>query len=268
MAKGAWVAEPETTITEDDDLLASIRASGELGPFRVADRAGESACGRREHNEDRWRVDRDAFVVADGMGGHAGGALAAQVAVDIIHRELPTTEPGAIEPLMSEANSAVKRAGAAEGFDRLGTTVVALVNRRTHVDVLSCGDSRVYRFRSGSVDQLTQDHTVRNELRAAGVSEAEAVAANVRLDALTAFVGMRNRTAPSFRFESWSVNAGDRFLLCSDGVHGVLSETELARHLASTTCADAAGALIDAALVEGIDNATAVVVSFAAEELR
>lgn len=260
------MAEPESTITEDDDLIASIRASGELGPFRVADWAGESACGRREHNEDRWRAASDTFVVADGMGGHAGGALAAQVSVDVIHHGLPTVEQAAIESLMSDANGAVKRAGAAEGFDRLGAAVVALVNRRTHVDVLSCGDSRVYRLRGGVVDQLTQDHTVRNELRAAGVSEAEAVAANVRLDALTAFVGMRNRTAPSFRFESLSINVGDRFLLCSDGVHGTLSERELARHLARPTCADAASSLIDAALVDGIDNATVVVVSFAAEE--
>lgn len=262
--------DDNTAPTEEDGLVDQLRRQGILGPFRISDWAGRSDRGlRREQNEDRLFGDASTgFAVADGMGGHAGGELAAEVAVKVAVERLPgLTEAGARE-LVDAANVAVVRAGVEHGLDRLGTTLVALVSEPSHVVVLSVGDSRVYRWRDDELEQLTVDHSVRNELLASGVPLESAAAANVRLDALTSFIGQRSEFSPACRVASFSIMTGDRFLLCTDGIHGQLEPGEIGRALASGDCAAAVTALIDGAnQAGGRDNATAIVIEFSAREM-
>ena len=255
----------DTGRTEDGELLDSLRAQGILGPFRVADWAARTDTGLvRAANEDRHRVD-PAFgaVVADGMGGQAGGALAAEVTVDVAFTRLPGLSEASARELVERANADVVRAGAEHGVPRLGSTLVALATRRTHVVVVHVGDSRVYRLRDGELEALTTDHSVRAQLDAAGIPLEAATQAHVRLDALTAHIGQAGQFVPAYQAASFSVMGGDRFLLCTDGVHGQVGAETIRRALAAPTCAAACRALVAAATAAGgRDNATAVVVEF------
>lgn len=259
--------DDDTARTADDVLVEQLRQQGILGPFSVSDWSGLTDTGRVRHqNEDRWLGDPEfGFVVADGMGGHEGGSLAADTTCRVAFEHLSDLTEATARDVVQAANSAVLRAGAKSGLDRLGSTLVVLANRRTHVVIVNVGDSRVYRWRDGEVELLTIDHSVRNDLAAAGVGLEAAADANVRLDALTSFIGQRSEFTPTYRAASFSIMSGDRFLLCSDGIHGQLTNVEMADALGTGTCRDVARQLIDGASgAGGTDNATALVVEFSA----
>lgn len=269
MADRHGTSYDDTAPTEEDGLVDALRAQGILGPFRVADWSAQSDTGhRRERNEDRFRADPAiGVVVADGMGGHAGGALAADVTTHVAFRLLAGLREAAARDLVERANAEVVRAGAEHGYERLGSTLVALAVHRNQVVVVNVGDSRAYRLRDGELELLTRDHSVRAELDAAGIPLAAAESAHVRLDALTAHIG-RSEFTPSYQAASFSVMAGDRFLLCTDGIHGQLTPDAMQQALGAATCAAACAALIEAAAAAGgRDNATAAVFEFGAESV-
>ena len=171
------MADRENTAqTEDDDLVEQLRGQGILGPFRVVDWAALSATGgRRQRNEDRALIDPAiGVVVADGMGGHPGGELAAEVTARFAFARLGGLREVSARELVEHANAEVVRAGDERGFARLGSTLVALAVHRNHVVVVNVGDSRAYRLRDGELEQLTRDHSVRAELDAAGIPLAAA----------------------------------------------------------------------------------------------
>lgn len=259
----------DTAQTEDDGLVDQLRLQGILGPFRVADWGAETDRGTaRERNEDRVLIDpRVGAVVADGMGGHPGGELAADVTAHTVFARLSGVREPAARELVAEANAEVVRAGAEHGYDQLGSTVVALAVHRNHVVVINVGDSRAYRLRDGELEQLTRDHSVRAELDAAGIPHATAERAHVRLDALTAHIGQPHEFVPAFQAASFSVMHGDRFLLCTDGVHGQVTHDAIRRALGAPTCTAACRALVAAAnAAGGRDNATAAVLEFRTDE--
>lgn len=264
----AELHDDDTTPTEEDGVLDQLRREGILGPFRVVDWSGGSDVGSvRERNEDAWHVvDDRVFLVADGVGGHDGGELAARTAVTTLaENPTPFTEAAAPD-LLARANQAIRNAGAAAGIETLGTTVVALAAHRNHVVVMSAGDSRAYRLRDGELEQLTRDHTVRNELLDSGVPLAMAEQSNLRLDALTSSLG-RSEEVPAVHAASYSVMSGDRFLLCTDGIHGQVPDDSLLTALGSSDCRAAVVALLeDARQGGGRDNATALVVEFGASQ--
>ena len=264
------MADRENTApTEDHDLVDQLRGQGILGPFRVADWAALSATGStRARNEDRTLIDPHiGAVVADGMGGHPGGELAADVTARVAFAHLRGLREATARALVDQATTEVVRAGATNGYHRLGSTLVALAVHRNHVVVLNVGDSRAYRLRDGELEQLTRDHSVRAELDAAGIPLATAEQARVRLDALTAHIGQRSDFAPVYQAASFSVMAGDRFLLCSDGGHGQGTAAAMRRARGAPTGAAACRALIAAADVAGgRDNATAAVLQFESDE--
>ena len=271
MADRHGTSYDDTAPTEEDGLVDALRTQGILGPFRVADWAAQSDTGRRrERNEDRFRADPAiGAVVADGMGGHAGGELAADITAQVAFRLLAGLREAAAGDLVERANAEVVRAGAEHGYARLGSTLVALAVHRNQVVVLNVGDSRAYRLRDGELELLTRDHSVRAELDAAGIPLAAAESAHVRLDALTAHIGQRSEFTPTYQAASFSVMAGDRFLLCSDGIHGQLTPEAMQHALGAATCAAACAALIEAAeTAGGRDNATAAVFEFGAESVR
>jgi PPM family protein phosphatase len=257
----------DSTSTEEDGLLDELRREGIIGPFVVSDWAADSDIGLvREENEDRWRVAGTTFVVADGMGGQSAGALAAETAVEVAERfDGPLSEASAKE-LCALANGEVISAGDRFGVPTLGTTLVVLSAQRNFVVVLSVGDSRVYRLRAGELELLTRDHTVRNELLSSGVDLDVAERSNLRLDALTSYIGRRSDHPLVSHIASYSVMHGDRFLLCTDGVHGQLETEAIEQTMGATDCRSAVATLLRSARqVGGRDNSTAVVVEFRSE---
>ncbi|MCB0965479.1 MAG: protein phosphatase 2C domain-containing protein [Ilumatobacter sp.] len=260
---GAEVDE-DTTPTEEDGVLAQMRLDGSLGPFRVVDWAGDSDIGSvRAANEDDWAaVDDRLFVVADGIGGNAGGALAASTAVAHVAATVRDVTEGSAHDVLAAANAEVVVAGRAAGTPRLGTTFVMVSAHRSHVVVVSVGDSRVYRSRDGALELLTRDHTIRNELLASGVPLEAVARRRVRLDALTSFLG-RSSGVGAFDALSFSIAAGDRLVICTDGVHGQLTDARMIEAMSAPTCREVVDDLLRAARGEGgRDNATAIVVEF------
>jgi serine/threonine protein phosphatase PrpC len=219
--------------------------------------------GRRD-NEDRWRcVDDALWMVADGIGGRPGGALAAEVAVDATATFGRRMDEASAPELADRVNRIVAQVAEAQGYARAGTTLVVMAAHANRVVALGIGDSRVYRCRAGDLEQLTRDHTVRAELAAAGATAGQAGRSGLDLEALTSYLGRRSDFRVTSHSSSYSIMDGDRFLLCTDGVHGQLGRGEIAEALQRPTCADAADGLLERALAAGgTDNATAVVVEF------
>ena len=261
--------DDDTEPTAEDGMIAQLRRDGVLGPFHVVDWAGATDEGLVRHrNEDRWREsDGSVFVLADGMGGHEGGSIAAEVASDIAAANAAGMTEASAPELTEVVNAAVVQAGLERSLPQLGTTLVVVSAHSNHVVVLSIGDSRVYRFRDGALEQLTEDHTVRNELIAAGVPLEKAAESKIKLNALTAHIGKQRTGFVPYQVESYSVNDGDRLLLCSDGVHNQVSDADVAAAMCLQPCSASADRLVDLARTAGgRDNATAVVVEFARTE--
>ena len=157
------------------------------------------------------------------------------------------------------------RAGADRGIDRLGTTLLAAVVGGPLVTLIHLGDSRAYRLTDlagddgARLDVLTHDHNVRSELLAAGLDVREYRDRGVALHGLTSFIGLEHDV---LRIDVLAVpvRAGDRMLLCTDGVHRQLDDDQIRRALSTTTCRGAAERLVGLAdAAGGRDNATAVV---------
>lgn len=259
----------DTSPTEEDGVLAELRRDGLIGPFVVADWAADSDIGIvRSVNEDRWGVVGDVlFVVADGMGGHDAGSLAAATAVAAVERFGRSITEVTANELCDVVNQDVIAVGERNATPSLGTTLVVLGAHKNYVVVLSVGDSRVYRFRGGELEQLTTDHTVKNELLASGVAVDVAERSNLRLDALTSHIGRRSAGGIGRYIASFSVMDADRFLLCTDGVHGQLLPDRMAAAMSEVDCRAAVEALLREARGRGgSDNATAVVAEFRSED--
>lgn len=238
--------------------------------------------GPRKMNQDHlgWWPELGLFVVADGMGGHNAGEVASQLAVEAIHRFIADsaadaadiTWPFGLEVAHSidinRLTTAVRLANRkvyAEGsrhaeLSGMGTTVVAALVSGDRLTLASVGDSRIYRLRDGSLEQLTKDDTWLASVL--GEKEAEeADPAHPLRHVLTSVVGTRDDVKPGAREEQ--LVAGDTFVLCSDGVHGRLDSASITKVLkAATSPPDQATRLVDEALTRGSsDNATALVIA-------
>ena len=185
---------------------------------------------RRQTNQDMMLVDERLFAVADGMGGHAGGEVAAATAVEAL-RDAFRAAPGArLEDAVVAANHAVVEKGQGRNDLRhMGTTLaaVALVEDGGEelFAVANVGDSRVYLLRDGELTQLTDDHSVPQELLRAGqLSEAEA-AVDPRRNQLTRVLGMPDATPDMQNLVPYR---GDRVLLCSDGLYNEVADADIA----------------------------------------
>jgi len=255
--------EDDTVPNDNNSVIDRLRAEGAFDLFEARDWAGDSVIGLvRGNNEDRWaRVSETLFVVADGMGGHEGGEIASQAIIDSVSESRGGSLHLGVVELVRRVNQAVLAAGAANDVENLGSTLVLVELRGHNILVVGVGDSRVYRLRDGVLEQLTHDHTVRGELLDAGIDVGPYKARGARLDALTSFVGLVGDDPPVVGSASFALASGDRFLLCSDGVHGQIGHSALANHLSVGTCEESVSALLEHADASGgRDNATAVVV--------
>jgi serine/threonine protein phosphatase PrpC len=226
----------------------------------------------RSGNEDRFFADADErrgiFVVADGMGGHAAGEVASEMAVDIIARELlslsSATEDGADHRLMQSvraANAAIHQRTLEESDKHgMGTTATVLVLSDDGYIIGQVGDSRVYLLRNGAFRQLTKDHSYVQEQVDAGLLTPEQARYHPYSNVITRCVGASPQVeADLFTGE---VRAGDVFLLASDGLTGMVDDHRLHELLLTRV---SPGRKVDALVSEanergGLDNITAIVI--------
>ncbi len=255
----------DATETIDGDLLASLRTETSA-PLTVAVDWGSATCigNVRARNEDaHGHLDDVLFVVADGMGGHPGGELAARTVVSGILSSATRPIDDWVT-VLRQVNDQVRIAGRGRGYDKAGSAVVMAAIGAGLVTIAHVGDCRAYRRRGFELQRLTQDHSVREELLAAGVDTATMPERKASLHALTRYMGAADENAMA-EVSAMAPIVGDRLLLCSDGVTRQLSEEQMVHALTGRTCSAAAELLVTMAdEAGGRDNATAIVVEFGA----
>jgi serine/threonine protein phosphatase PrpC len=235
--------------------------------------AARSAVGLiRNGNEDGALTHPLLIAVADGMGGHAGGEIASAIALEILARRSAVFTDVEMDKdsaddyynsTIDEIDGALKVASDDDpALSGLGTTLTALFIRDNQAVLLHVGDSRAYRIRGASIEQLSVDHTVMQELLNAGTITQAEVAEHPQRSMLTqALMGSQ---ALSIGLHVFDLKAGDRFILCSDGLSGVLTDKEIKSLVKSQTPQDAVAALVDATYINGApDNVTIVVADLA-----
>jgi protein phosphatase len=205
------------------------------------------------------------FVVADGMGAHAAGELASQLATDSIphayykRRDLPPWE--SIVAAVEEANGRIFTKGQnSVDFHGMGTTCTCLLLLPEGALAAHVGDSRVYRLRGATIEQLTFDHSLVWEMAQAGQASEDEVPAYVPKNVITRSLGPHSTVKVDLE-GPFPVRPGDRYLVCSDGLTGPLNAKLIGMVLASLAPDDAAQTLVDLAnLSGGPDNITVIVV--------
>ncbi|MFL5354581.1 Stp1/IreP family PP2C-type Ser/Thr phosphatase [Archangium sp.] len=244
--------------------------------------AGLTDVGRkRNHNEDSFLIDDELqlYVVADGMGGHAGGGTASRIAVETIDKELRRARDGRDNPFVTSPNlqdallpealrTAVEKACLAifttaqedPRLSGMGTTVISLVVRDNHAFFAHVGDSRAYLVRGPLIQQISEDHSLVNEQIKAGMITPEEAKHSRYKNIITRSVGFEEEV----QVDVMGVVAepGDVFLLCSDGLANMVEDRELHEVVqASSNLADVPKRLIDLANDRGgDDNITVIVV--------
>ncbi len=216
----------------------------------------------RSRNEDAFlaQPQRGLWAVADGMGGHAFGDLASAAVVEAL-AGLPTSATLAdcvalARERLTRVNEALRNEARTRQVQVIGSTVAALLACGIEAACLWAGDSRIYVYRQGRLQQLTRDHSTQEALMQQGADLAAAAASP---NMITRAIGAADSIV--FDLAPLTVRDGDVFLLCSDGLSTPVDEATIAAALATGDCARAADDLIAAALAKGgRDNITVVVV--------
>ncbi len=222
-------------------------------------------------NQQSWEQRGHLFLVADGMGAHAAGELASKLATDAISlaysklTDLPP--PEAIRTAIEEANDHIHQRGQADiEFRGMGTTCTSLLLLPQGALAANVGDSRTYRLRGDRFEQLTFDHSLVWEMRAAGQVEDETIA-NIPSNIITRSLGP-NPTVQVDVEGPFPIAVGDTFLLCSDGLSGPVDDDEMGVLLGCMPPDESVRALVDLAnLRGGPDNITAIVVRVTAPQV-
>jgi len=221
---------------------------------------------RREINQDAMLTRFPLFVVADGMGGHIGGEIASASAVDRLSSLGDTVTPKAIEKALARAVKDISSHPEATD-EGTGTTVTGVYldtsGVESHWVTLNVGDSRVYLLRDGAIAQITTDHSVVQELIAAGRLSPEEAENHPYGNVITRAVGPSDGVMPDY--VRLDVTDGDRFVICSDGLTKELTDYGIQHFLGENADpGDAAAAMLDAALENGgRDNITIIVLDVA-----
>ncbi|EYF06267.1 Stp1/IreP family PP2C-type Ser/Thr phosphatase [Chondromyces apiculatus] len=250
-------------------------------PFRI-EVAGETNVGRkRNHNEDNFGilVEYGLFMVADGMGGHASGEVASKMAVDSMQEFFAATQedPERTWPYKMDrtkgyeenrlitgiklANLRIYETAQREARKRgMGTTFVGIFTANDGIYIAHVGDSRVYRFRDGNLEMLTEDHSLLNDYIKMKRLTPEEIANFPHKNVIVRALGMKDTVKVDTRFETPKLN--DVYLLCSDGLSGPVSDEEIAEILGKySDIQTATSKLIERANENGgPDNVTSVLV--------
>ena len=258
-------------------------ATGDPDPSLPLVAAGLSHPGKqRPENEDAFGsfVENRLFIVADGMGGHNAGEVAAAMAIDCVesfftsyHADPRQVWPYGVDRALSlaanllrvgikVANDKIREAASSDrSRARMGATVVAMAVGEKQVAIAHAGDSRAYRLREGEFKKLTRDHSIAEEMRAARPEMTdEELAGFAHRNVVMRSLGSKEELEPDVYVNK--VAAGDLYLLCSDGLWGSVSDAKMATILQSTDDIEAACQLLVDAANEagGPDNITALLV--------
>jgi serine/threonine protein phosphatase PrpC len=240
--------------------------------------AGTDVGMRREENQDSFGVirgeDFSAFFVADGMGGAQGGAIASRMVIAALETELSKSgyriAPDRIIDLIKDINRQVFEKGSNEPrYAGMGTTLVGLIFTSLGLLGLNVGDSRAYRIRAGRIEQISEDHTLVRELvRSGALAETEAEHHPVS-HMLTRSLGPVADVQVECRFLAEKPEAGDMYVLCSDGLYNLVPESDILGVVSQNPLDDANQILINLANQRGgTDNITALVIAVSEEQVR
>jgi len=248
----------------DTDFSGPVWSHGEP---RVASATDVGAV--RRVNQDAFArfddVDRSEIllIVADGLGGHRGGEVASEMAVNLVGKLVFESGEGPAERLresIERANDAILEAGRLDpALDGMGTTIVCLLlaeDGRSYV--AHVGDSRLYRLRSGHIEAITEDHSLVATLVREGVLSREEAREDPRRNQILRALGVRENAKADVA--PVVLKAGDVYLLCSDGLHGMINDDEILEIAHRPTQPDVVvDRLIEAAnQAGGTDNITCV----------
>jgi len=233
--------------------------------------AASSHVGKvRATNQDSGSVGRHLFVVADGMGGHAGGDVASALAVQHLYgidREYPSVDEARevlFRSIMEAGEALTTSVEEHPELTGMGTTVSAMIRVKSNMVIAHIGDSRIYRLREGVLEQITTDHTFVQRLVDSGRITPEEAAVHPRRSVLMRVLGDVDAN-PDIDTHVVDTRPGDRWLLCSDGLSGYVAERDIAETLLTVDDVElACHKLITQSLSEGApDNVTVVIVRVA-----
>jgi PPM family protein phosphatase len=227
----------------------------------------------RDHNEDRFLADERLFAVADGVGGHKAGEVASQTAVETLQREFTEPSTDALIDAVKTANRTVWNLAETNSDQRgMGTTLTALAlvddGGEDRLAIVNVGDSRAYLLQQGQLEQLTEDHSLVEQLVREGQLTAEEAQVHPQRSIITRALGLD----PEVEVDSWELTPykGDRLLLCSDGLTNEVSDEQIATTLRTVgDPEEAAQQLVNEAREHGgSDNITCVVVDVVDDDNR
>jgi serine/threonine protein phosphatase PrpC len=231
---------------------------------------------KRDHNEDSYLCNDELglYAVADGMGGHLGGERASRIAIEVLEKEMKERlqlqhieASSSVAAAMQEATRLASRsifetAQTSPEFAGMGTTLTGLCIQGQHLTLCHVGDSRAYLFRDGRARQLTEDHSwIQEQVRAGLLSPGDAMVSRFR-NIITRSVGFEPSVIPDLF--TMPVEAGDCYLICSDGLSNYFSVEEIGRILTGQFYGEAGRTLVEIANERGgDDNITGVVIYIA-----
>lgn len=226
---------------------------------------------KREGNQDSYLINESIglFIVADGMGGHSGGEVASSMAVEIVEEIMLQPDANSKSPreLILEAYEEASRrifdkaATVSPELAGMGTTMVIAYIRGRHLYIGNVGDSRCYLFKEPHLWQITEDHSLLNEQLRAGVMSEEQVRQFVGRNVITRSVGYERDVYPDIIERE--IKPGEVFLLCSDGLSGLVDDEAIAKILRGHSIEKVVKACVDKALENGgDDNVTVLLLQF------
>lgn len=237
--------------------LANLTDTG-----RVREINEDYYCYFEPEDDETFRVKGRLAVVADGMGGHIGGQVASGLAVDTV-KSVYASEP-AVDPREALVAGFRKAHAAIHDYVRehpdlksMGTTCTAAVIRNLQLYYGHIGDSRLYLIHNGAISQVTRDHSMVNRLVEEGKITQEEAAVHPDRNVLTAALGMQSQPSADFSEAPLDLWPGDIVLICSDGLHGLVSDEEMNAVATTASPRDACRTLVDMAMDRGgHDNIT------------
>lgn len=230
---------------------------------------------QRKDNQDSYGiVERDCFrfyMVADGMGGARAGGVASDIAVTEITNVLTQRKvliPGIIVEAIQKSNEAIfAEAAKRPEYAGMGTTISGIGFSDSTTLVCNVGDSRVYRKRGPTLSRLTQDHTFVAELLKNGHSPHD-VANSPMAHVLTKALGVEDQVEPDVQLSYEPPEIGDRYLVCSDGVHGMIGDKTINELMGGGDVQNIAQEIINQSNGHGgLDNITAIVIEILPSKL-
>ena len=218
---------------------------------------------RRRQNEDAAWFDegRGVFAVADGMGGHRAGEVASAMAIHAVRQMADThrtADIGALREAVEKAHEAIlAHAQSHAECKGMGTTLSVMWRGRGYMYIAHVGDSRIYRLREGKLEQITQDHSLVDELVRAGLITLQEARRHPRRNIITRALGTQGDKAPDLL--AADIRPGDRWLLCTDGLSSLVEDESIGHALETCGLEEAADRLLAMALdAGGTDNVTLI----------